>query len=311
MPRPLPYMALLLLALPLLIVSGCVNQPFPSSWAKPETALSPDRCSGLNGTYANGATGQLPGLFHTLSGYPHTRTQADRVVLSVPDAGVLTVVAYNAGERVGELRFSEHEKTLVCRADGADVLAGGPWAREEMWGYLDLTISLYKDMDGNLLARNQESGVGFYGVLPLPGSMTSWHQFPPCISTVDKPCLYTEEKLAEIRAARAKRSKIHIYRSESFWASKWPIAVSLDGRRVGQTEPGDCLVLGVEPGPHKISAIGENTSTLSLTTETAKSYYVWQEIKVGWLKPQSQLHAVDEEMGRKRFAECTRVRSNF
>ena len=121
--RPLPSMVLSLLALPLLILSGCATQPFPNNWAQPQAALSPDGCSGLSGTYANGATAESAGLFHTLSRYPHTRTQADRVMLSTPDTGVLTVAAYNAGERVGELRFSEHEQTLACRPDGADIRA--------------------------------------------------------------------------------------------------------------------------------------------------------------------------------------------
>lgn len=309
MPRPLPSLALILLALPLLIVSGCANQPFPSNWAKPETALPADGCSGLSGTYANGAT--LPALFDVLSAYPNTRTQADRVELKVPDSGILTAVAYNGGEPVGELRFSKHDQSLVCRADGADVLAGGLWARESMWGYSKIKISLYKDKDGNLLASNQESGVGVYGLIPLPGSSTNWYRFPPCISTVDKPCLQTEEKLAEIRAARAKRSKIHVYRTQSFWAGAQPTAITLDGRRVGHTTPVECVILEVVPGAHEISAIGENTSKLSLTTETAKSYYLRQEVTMGWVKPVSQLHAVDEETGRKHFAECMHVRSYF
>jgi hypothetical protein len=311
MPRPRPSPAQLLLAVPLLILAGCATEPFPSNWAQPQAALSPDGCSGLSGTYANGATAESAGLFHTLSRYPHTRTQTDRVVLSSPDAGVLTVAAYNAGERVGELQFSEHEQTLACRPDGVDIHTAGPWLKDSMWGYLEMTISLYKDEDGNLLARNQESGVGVYGVIPMPGNMTSWHRFPRCISTLDKPCLYTEEQLAAMRAARAKRAKVHIYRSESWWATPPPTPMALDGRRFGQTVPGGCVVLEVEPGSHELSALGENTSTLSLTTETAKSYYVWQEMKVGWLKPRSQLHAVDEETGRKRFAECAHVRSYF
>lgn len=304
-----PALLLLVLALPLLIVSGCVNQPLPSNWAKPETALPADECSGLSGTYSNGAT--LPGLFDILSAYPNTRTQADRVELKVPDAGILAVVAYNGGERVGELRFSEHNQSLVCRADGADVLAGGLWARESMWGYSKIKISLYRDKDGNLLASNRESGLGVYGLIPFPGSSTNWYRFPPCISTVDKPCLQTEEKLAEIRAASAKRSKIHVYRTQTFWAGAQATAIALDGRRVGQTTPAQCLVLEVEPGTYEISAIGENTSTLSLTTETAKSHYVLQEVTTGWVKPRSQLHAVDEETGRQRFARCAHVRSNF
>jgi hypothetical protein len=311
MARPPLSLAFVLNALPLLILTGCATQPFPNDWAQPQAALSPEGCSGLSGTYANGATEESAGLFHTLSRYPHTRTQADRVMLSMPDAGVLTVAAYNSGERVGELRFSEQEQTLACRPDGADIHTAGPWLKDSMWGYLEMTISLYKDKDGNLLAKNQESGVGVYGLIPMPGNMTSWHRFPRCISTPDKPCLYTEEQLAEMRAARAKRAKIHIYRSESFWAGPNTIAMDVDGRRFGYTAPGECVVLEVEPGTHELSAIGENTSTLSLTTETAQSYYVWQEIKVGWVKPRSQLHAVDEETGHRRFAGCGRVRSHF
>ena len=45
-------------------------------------------------------------------------------------------------------------------------------------------------------------------------------------------------------------------------------------------------------------------ATLTLQTEPGKSYYVWQEVKIGFWKARSRLHAVDESTGRKAVVGC-------
>jgi hypothetical protein len=67
----------------------------------------------------------------------------------------------------------------------------------------------------------------------------------------------------------------------------------------------------VAPGPHEISSMAENTSTLKLSTEAGKAYYVWQEVKMGLWTARSLLQEVDVETGRKGIEECKRAQSNF
>ena len=59
------------------------------------------------------------------------------------------------------------------------------------------------------------------------------------------------------------------------------------------------------------AGIAENVSTLKLTTEPGKTYYVWQEVKMGAFMARSQLQQVDEATGRKGVLECKRAQSAF
>ena len=52
-------------------------------------------------------------------------------------------------------------------------------------------------------------------------------------------------------------------------------------------------------------------ATHALITVAGKSYYVWQEVKMGMWMARSQLQEVDEQTGRKGVAECKRTHSNF
>ena len=47
------------------------------------------------------------------------------------------------------------------------------------------------------------------------------------------------------------------------------------------------------------------------TTEPSKTYYVWQEVKMGAFMARSLLQQVDEESGRKGVLECKRAQSAF
>jgi hypothetical protein len=80
---------------------------------------------------------------------------------------------------VATLHVCASEQNLTCRDDGAALAVGGVWAREGMFGASKVRLALHKDRQGNLLVRQQEHGVGFYGVLPIPGGCTNWYRFRP------------------------------------------------------------------------------------------------------------------------------------
>ncbi len=58
-------------------------------------------------------------------------------------------------------------------------------------------------------------------------------------------------------------------------------------------------------------SIAENNATLKLNTEAGKSYFVWQEVKMGMWMARAQLQQVDEAIGRKGVVECKRAQANF
>jgi hypothetical protein len=111
-------------------------------------------------------------------------------------------------------------------------------------------------------------------------------------------------------AVREGKANIYVYRNESFGGAI-PIAVALNGRVAGQTGPKTYFLFEVDPGAQEVSSIAENTSALKLNTEPGKSYFVWQEVKMGLWMPRSLLQQVDDETGRKGVSECRRAQSNF
>jgi hypothetical protein len=115
---------------------------------------------------------------------------------------------------------------------------------------------------------------------------------------------------AKTFAVKEGKSNIYLYRNESFGGAI-PMAVALDGKLAGQTGPQTYFQWEVDPGPHEVSSIAENTSTIKLVTQAGRAYYLWQEVKMGLWMARSLLQQVDEESGRKGVLECKRAQSNF
>ena len=87
--------------------------------------------------------------------------------------------------------------------------------------------------------------------------------------------------------------------------------VTLDGKLAGQTGPHTFFLFEVAPGRHEVSSVTENTSTVYVTAEAGKAYFVWQEVKMGMFAAGSKLQEVDDATGRKGVAECKRAQPNF
>ncbi|MFT4195432.1 hypothetical protein [Ottowia sp.] len=49
----------------------------------------------------------------------------------------------------------------------------------------------------------------------------------------------------------------------------------------------------------------ENTEALALDTKPGGAYFIWQEVKMGFMQARNKLHLVDEETGRKGVAETS------
>lgn len=119
-----------------------------------------------------------------------------------------------------------------------------------------------------------------------------------------------EDGAAKTFAAKPDRANVYVYRNETFGAAI-PMTVSINGRVAGQTGPQTYFMWEVEPGLHEVASHAETVSTLQLTTRPGKSYYIWQEVKMGLFMARSLLQQVDEETGRKGVLECKRAQSAF
>lgn len=106
------------------------------------------------------------------------------------------------------------------------------------------------------------------------------------------------------------KSSIYVYRNESFGGGI-PMTVLLDGKIAGQTGPQTYFLFEVAPGPHEVSSIAENTSTIKVTTQAGRAYFLWQEVKMGMWMARTQLQEVAPANGRKGVGECKRAQAQF
>ena len=102
------------------------------------------------------------------------------------------------------------------------------------------------------------------------------------------------------------QSNIYVYRNENIIVNTG-ISVEIDGKLAGNTGQKTFILKSVPAGHHTITARGENTDTIELTTEAGESYFVWLEVRVGVVTNHAHLHSVSEEKGKKGVMECKLV----
>lgn len=105
------------------------------------------------------------------------------------------------------------------------------------------------------------------------------------------------------------KANVYIYRNESF-GSLAALKVFIDDVFVGGTTGSKSyIVRALEPGTHTIVSRSETEgdAVLSIAMEAGKTYFVWQEVKIGVWGPRSALHRVSDEEGKSSLVECRRV----
>jgi hypothetical protein len=110
------------------------------------------------------------------------------------------------------------------------------------------------------------------------------------------------DKAAKAFTAPPGKSRIYVYRNESFGAAI-TMDVFIDGRKLGQTVARTYLVADVDPGPHKIMGKSENEHLVDLTTVAGRVYFIWQEVKMGLLYARNLLQVVDDKAGQAGVLE--------
>jgi hypothetical protein len=110
------------------------------------------------------------------------------------------------------------------------------------------------------------------------------------------------DKAAKAFTAVPGKSKVYVYRNEGFGGAV-TMNVFLDDRNMGQTVAKSYLVAEVAPGPHKLTSTAENQDTLEFTTDAGRIYYIWQEVKMGFMYARNKLQLVDEKTGQAGVLE--------
>lgn len=119
-----------------------------------------------------------------------------------------------------------------------------------------------------------------------------------------------KDSQAKSFVVKPDKSNIYIYRNESMGgAVKMPLV--FDGQAVGDTASKTYLFLEANPGKHTIISKTENDSTLEVNAEPGKNYFVWQEVKMGFMSARSKLQLVDEATGKAGVAECKLAETKY
>lgn len=124
--------------------------------------------------------------------------------------------------------------------------------------------------------------------------------FSGCASTKLAPV--NEDTEAKGFNTTPGKSTIYLYRNESMGAAV-TMDVFLDGAYKGYTAANTYFKWDVDPGEHEIKSEAENTEILKLETVADTIYYVWQEVKMGFMYARNKLQQVDEAEGKKGVSE--------
>lgn len=108
----------------------------------------------------------------------------------------------------------------------------------------------------------------------------------------------------------SNKANLYIYRNENFGRAI-PMTVSVNGKVLGQTAAQTYFWLQLNPGQYNLESHTENVSTLNLSAEPGKDYFVWQEVKMGLWAARSLLQQVDDKTGREGVLESKLINQGF
>lgn len=106
------------------------------------------------------------------------------------------------------------------------------------------------------------------------------------------------------------KASLYIYRNEMFGGAI-PMTVTINGRTLGQSAAQTYFRLNLEAGKYTVESHAENVSNLALSLESGKTYFVWQEVKMGLFFARSLLQEVDEKTGRTGVMESKLIASSL
>ena len=102
------------------------------------------------------------------------------------------------------------------------------------------------------------------------------------------------------------KANIYLFRDEVMGAAIG-VPVMFNGKMAGKTASKTYFLWEIAPGDYELASVAENTSTLRVRAEAGRSYYVWQEMKMGLFQPRTELQQVDEARGKAGVTASQRI----
>jgi len=111
-------------------------------------------------------------------------------------------------------------------------------------------------------------------------------------------------------APPAAQAQVFVYRNESMGGAV-KLGVLLDGFLVGESAAKTYFLVPLAPGKHVIGSTAENRDELPIEAAAGKTYFVWQEVKMGLLQARTKLTLMDEATGKAGVGECKRAQATL
>ena len=103
--------------------------------------------------------------------------------------------------------------------------------------------------------------------------------------------------------APADKALIYVVRPTMF-GNKVQTKLAVNGQFKGVNRGNNYFFFTLEPGTHTFCSQAENKSALSLKVEAGKTYYLQQQIKMGFMKARTKLVTISEAEGKEGLAKC-------
>ena len=103
--------------------------------------------------------------------------------------------------------------------------------------------------------------------------------------------------------APADKALIYVVRPTMF-GNKVQTKLAADGQFKGVNRGDNYFFFTIEPGMHYFCSQSENKSAVSLKVEAGKTYYLQQQIKMGFMKARNKLVVISEAEGKEALGKC-------
>jgi hypothetical protein len=165
-----------------LLASCSIQQRYPGAWPR----VDPTRvagCPDVTGVYLNdGVRGDPFGALVSLSDLLQLGSTSESILrISQYGADSLAIVVWRDDRQVARRMLSRSQGNLTCTPAGVGLTCGWHFVGREglELGAARRTLYLAKATDGSLMVQDVEFTVGVLIVLPIIGTMRSWHRFSP------------------------------------------------------------------------------------------------------------------------------------
>jgi len=116
------------------------------------------------------------------------------------------------------------------------------------------------------------------------------------------------DTLAKLMEPAEGKAVIYLFRNNPP-SAPWLLRVTLDGKTMGKTGAQTYFRWEVGAGQHIIISYAERWSGLVIDAEPGRTYYVWQDVHMGFFQPTSELKLVDRDTAEINLRSCYLLQS--